>query len=179
MWLLRAAGILFFTFALALSARVRIPLPYTPVPLTLQTLAVILAGGTLGWRWGGAAAVFYLILGGLGSPVFAGGTAGWAVLAGPTAGYLIGFVPAAMVAGLAFGRGWPVRLLCYLLSIGVIFTFGTFYLAVVWRAGWAAAFRMGVAPFIIGDLLKVAVAVVAQRPLVAVGRLFIPGRGAL
>src|SRR5438105_3015773 len=83
--------ILLFANVTAESAFIRIDLPFTPVPITGQTLAVLLAGAALGWRRGAASQIVYILEGLAGLPVFAGGTSGLAVLIGPTGGYLVGF----------------------------------------------------------------------------------------
>ncbi|MFN3337582.1 MAG: biotin transporter BioY, partial [Thermomicrobium sp.] len=85
------------SLATALAARVSIPLPFTPVPITGQTFAVLLVGAVLGSRRGAASMALYVVQGLAGLPVFAGGKAGLAVLLGPTGGYLVGFIAAAFV----------------------------------------------------------------------------------
>jgi len=91
------------TALLTLSAKVNLPLPY--VPMTLQTLVVLMIGATYGWRLGGATVVAYLAEGAIGWPVFAGPVGGLAPLLGPTAGYLFGFVAAAVITGWLSQRG--------------------------------------------------------------------------
>ncbi|UCG41646.1 MAG: biotin transporter BioY, partial [Acidimicrobiia bacterium] len=88
-----------FGFALltGLTALWEIPLPFTPVPITGQTFAILLAGATLGLRAGAASQLLYLAMGIVGVPFFAGGSSGWEVVTGPTVGYLVGFVAAAAV----------------------------------------------------------------------------------
>lgn len=95
---------LFFAFATAASARIAFHLPYTPVPVTLQVLGVILSGLILGSRWGAISQLQYLMIGAMGMPVFAGGMAGPAALAGPTGGYLYGFVAGAYLSGLIYEK---------------------------------------------------------------------------
>src|SRR5512145_737083 len=90
----------------AVLAQVKIPLPFTPVPLTGQTFAVLLVAAALGSKRGAASMALYIALGAFGLPVFAGGAAGLAYLSGATLGYLIGFVMAAYVIGLMAERGW-------------------------------------------------------------------------
>lgn len=92
------------TALMALSAKVSLPLPY--VPMTLQTLVVLMIGAAYGWRLGSATMIAYLAEGALGLPVFAGPVGGIAPLMGPTAGYLFGFVAAALVTGWLAERGW-------------------------------------------------------------------------
>jgi len=136
---------------------------------------VLIAGGTLGWRWGAAAVGGYVACGVAGAPFFAGGAAGWGVVAGPTGGYLLGFVAGAAVAGLVGRRRWWARAGYYFAALAVIFLCGAFHLAVVCGVGWRAAFELGVAPFIVGDVLKLAVAVAAHGPLATVGRRVFKG----
>lgn len=144
----------------ALAAQVAIPLPFSPVPITGQTLAVLLIGALLGSRRGASCVLAYLAEGSLGLPVFAGGAAGLARLFGPTGGYLLGFVVAAYVTGLLAERGWDRRagtaLLAMLLGNGVIYAFGLPWLAVF--VGMGRALPLGLYPFVAGDLVKLALA---------------------
>ena len=141
---------------IALLAQVRIPLPFTPVPITGQTLGVLLVGAALG-PWRGAAAVLtYLTEGLLGLPVFAGGGAGLAHLLGPTGGYLVGFVAAAWVAGALAERRLDRRgrtaWLAFLLAEVALYLPGLAWLALY--VGPQRALALGLYPFILGDLLK-------------------------
>jgi biotin transport system substrate-specific component len=92
------------TALLTLSAKINLPLPY--VPMTLQTLVVLMIGAAYGWRLGSATVIAYLAEGAIGLPVFAGPVGGLAPLVGPTAGYLFGFVAAAFITGWLSERGW-------------------------------------------------------------------------
>ena len=94
------------TALMALSAKVNLPLPY--VPMTLQTLVVLMIGAAYGWRLGSATMIAYLAEGAMGLPVFAGPVGGLAPLVGPTAGYLYGFVAAAFITGLGANKAWLV-----------------------------------------------------------------------
>ena len=143
----------------ALSAQVALPIPFSPVPMTLQGLAVIVVGGLFGAAAGAGALVLYLIAGILGAPVFAMGSAGLARLLGPTGGYLLAFPVAAIVAGKVAGRGKPLLcLLGALLAMAVIHLGGWAYLALVSGAG--SAVTLGVAPFLVQDSLKAVIAAV-------------------
>ncbi len=148
---------------LALSAQVAIP--WQPVPMTLQPLAVLLVGLTLGSRRGAAAVLLYLVEGACGLPVFALGRAGVAVLVGPTAGYLYAFPLAAWIAGRASERAWGRSLALSLGAMGaavaVVHLGGWSWLAAVAGLGAERAFATGVAPFLLGDLVKIAVAATA------------------
>ncbi|MEW6578444.1 MAG: biotin transporter BioY [Chloroflexota bacterium] len=144
----------------ALSAQLAIPLPFSPVPVTGQTLAVLLTGMLLGSRRGSLSLLTYLVEGGLGLPVFAGGTAGLARLTGPTGGYLIGFLAAAFLVGMLAERGWDRRtgttFLAILLGNAVIYAFGLPWLAHF--VGGERVLALGVLPFIPGDLWKLLLA---------------------
>ncbi len=144
---------------IAIAAQVAIPLPFTPVPLTLQPLAVLLVGVVLGSRRGTAAAALYLLEGLSGLPVFAQGHSGPLWLAGPTAGYLYSYPFAAFIAGWFSERGWGnsiMRALCgMLIALAVIYLGGWSWLAIL--AGPRAAFAMGIVPFVIADVVKVAI----------------------
>ena len=159
------AGGLFITLC-ALAARVAVPLPFTPVPVTLQVLAVLLGALALGWRHAAAAQVAYLALGAAGLPVFAAGRAGWPTLVGPTAGYLYGFVFAAAVTGWLAGDGRGVlrRFGACLAGVAIIHLAGALYLGGFLAATlqvadpWRAAWEQGAAPFLLFDVLKAALA---------------------
>jgi len=169
-----------------LSASAYLSVPFYPVPLTMQTLAVLLIGGTLGPVLGASSVAGYLALGVAGAPVFHNGLGGPAVLAGPTGGYLIGFIAAAFVMGLASrGAGRTPRLAgLVLLAVGAlaasatVYAFGVPWLAVFTGGDLRSALAAGAVPFILGDLLKSAVAVAALRmggdALTRVGRRLVP-----
>lgn len=144
---------------IAIAAQIAIPLPFTPVPLTLQPLAVIFIGVALGSTRGAAAAALYLLEGFSGLPVFAQGHGGAAWLLGPTAGYLLSYPAAAWVAGFISERGWGstiTRALSgMLLALGVIYLGGWSWLASLTDA--RSAFTAGVAPFVLADIIKVAI----------------------
>ena len=144
---------------IAIAAQVAIPLPFTPVPLTLQPLAVIFIGAALGSTRGAAAAALYLLEGFSGLPVFAQGHGGPAWLLGATAGYLYSYPFAAWLAGFVSERGWGstiVRAVTgMLLALGVIYLGGWSWLAALTDA--RTAFTAGVAPFVVADIIKVAI----------------------
>jgi biotin transport system substrate-specific component len=142
-------------------AQVRIPLPFTPVPITGQTFAVLLVGASLGsWR-GAASLALYLLLGVLGLPFFAGGSSGLSALIGPTGGYLVGFVIAASLVGLLAARGMDRRIpgafLAFLAGEMIIYLFGVGWLSVY--LGFRQAIAAGLLPFLVGDAIKLAAAV--------------------
>ncbi|MBI3951932.1 MAG: biotin transporter BioY [Acidobacteria bacterium] len=149
-----------FSGIIALSARLAIPLPFTPVPITGQTFAVVLTGALLGPHYGVLAVLFYLIEGGLGLPVFGGGMSGWAHMAGSTAGYLFGFVLAAFVVGSLAQRGWDRKLsrslAMMLIGEAVILVLGATWLTAF--VGTDRVLMAGVVPFLPGALVKAALA---------------------
>ncbi|MFH1370097.1 MAG: biotin transporter BioY [Planctomycetota bacterium] len=142
-----------------LSAQIRIYLPFSPVPITGQTFAVLMIGALLGSRRGGLAMFVYLVEGTLGLPVFASGV-GFTALLGPAGGYLVGFMPAAYLVGWLAERGWDRRVLTTIAAMiigdAVLLTFGFVWLAALTNI--RTAFLTGVCPFILGDFLKVAIA---------------------
>lgn len=144
---------------IAIAAQIAIPLPFTPVPLTLQPLAVIFAGAALGSTRGAAAAALYLLEGFSGLPVFAQGHGGPMWLVGATAGYLYSYPFAAWLAGFVSERGWGssvVRSVSgMLLALMVIYIGGWSWLALLTDA--RTAFVAGVAPFVLADMVKVAI----------------------
>lgn len=154
-----AITLAFFAALTALTARITIYLPFTPVPITLQTLAVVLSGLVLGARGGALAQLAYLSLLALGLPFDANGL-GPAAFAGPTAGYLVGFVPAAFVTGwLAERLTWRSwgNFAVAVIGMLVIYGVGASWLA-VWLGSWQKAWLGGVAPFILVDLVKAGIA---------------------
>lgn len=146
----------------AAAAQVVIPLPFTPVPITGQTFAALLVGGAFGVTRGSASLLVYLMIGALGAPVFAGGAHGSSALLSATGGYLVGMVLAAALVGAAADRGWDRRLLsslgAMLLGSIVIYAVGASWLAVSLGIDVAKAIDLGVAPFLLGDLIKLALA---------------------
>lgn len=149
-----------FTIATALSAQVRIPLPFTPVPLTLQTFFVLLAGVVLGPGWGALSQGLYLAIGAAGLPVFQGGGAGLTCLSGITAGYLLSFPVAAYLAGMVIGSSLKrLRVYSALLVSGLfILAAGTAWLAFLRGTSLWQEAQFGFWPFIAGDLIKTAAA---------------------
>ncbi len=157
------------TLLVALAAQIAVPLPGTPVPMTLQPLAVLLVGGLLGPGLGAASLAWYLLLGAAGLPVFALGTAGPAWLVGPTGGYLVAFPAAAAVVGWVTARraGWAGLVAGALLGMATIYAGGVAQLTLL-TGSPRAALAAGAIPFAVGDLVKSLVAVLAlgrARPL--------------
>ncbi len=166
-------GIVAFVIMTSLSAYVSVPLPGTAVPMTLQSLFVILAGAVLG-PWAGAAAmVSYLGVGLAGAPVFSVGHAGIAWLLGPTGGYLIAFPAAACAVGLLAGgrdAGGPRVLAALLVGTMVIFVGGVAQLLVITNQTFATVFALGVAPFMVGGVIKALIALMVTRQIRATGQ---------
>ncbi len=162
---LRVAAVLFVTVLTIVAAQVSIPLPFTPVPFTLQPMVVLLGGAALGSRLGMTSQVLYLALGIAGLPVFAASPIlpqGFARLLGPTGGYLMSYPIAAFVAGYLAERGFDRRyatsVLAMFAGLAIIFTFGVLWLAFGAHAGLATAVRTGLVPFIPADIIKVLLA---------------------
>ena len=154
----KAALVVFGSLLLAVSAQFKIPL--YPVPVTGQTLVVLLIGMTYGPRLGGITIAAYLFEGALGLPVFAGGAAGVAVLMGPTAGYLFGFLLAAIAMGYLAERGMG-RTVVSTIAAMVIGNCVIYLCGALWLAnfiGFGQAIAAGVLPFLYGDALKLVVA---------------------
>lgn len=139
---------------IACSAHIQIPM--VPVPMSLQTYAVVLIGGLAGRRLAGAVLLLYLVSGALGAPVFADGASGADHLVGMTAGYLFGFLFAAMLVGALAERGWtssPFRsILAMVIGHGVILGLGAIVLGL--KADWVTAYEGGFRPFLLGGLAK-------------------------
>ena len=144
------------TALLALSAKINLPLPY--VPMTLQTLVVLMIGAAYGWRLGSATVIAYLAEGAIGLPVFAGPVGGLAPLLGPTAGYLAGFVAAAFITGWLSERGWDrsVPRLFVAMGLGhiVILAAGFAWLAFGMKLGVEKAWLVGIVPFVAASVIK-------------------------
>lgn len=172
-WVQAIVLILVGTAILAISAKIKVP--FRPVPVTLQTLAIMALAAAYGSRLAVATVVAYLLEGAVGFPVFTNTppeVAGSAYLIGPTGGFLIGFIALAWIVGTAADRGWdrsvPKLLAAMVVADAVVFALGFIWLA--WFAtmanggtgiGAAAAFKFGVAPFLLADFLKIALAALA------------------
>ncbi len=159
-WLRDLLLIILGALLVAALAQVIIPLPFTPVPLTGQTFAVLLVAAALGSKRGAASLSLYTLMGALGLPFFAGGASGLAYMSGPTLGYLIGFLAAAYVVGLLAERGLErsvrTSLVPFLAGTLVIYAFGAGWLAVSF--GVEKALALGVLPFLVGDAIKLVLA---------------------
>jgi len=171
--LLLSAALFAFTFGNIIGAHARIYiLSITPIPFTLQTFFVLLAGLLLGRKQAMIPQICYVFLGAVGFPVFAGAGAGLAYLAGPTGGYLFGFIAGAYVTGLMSEIRFKNRLFrCFLASlagIATIYLFGITHLGVyaaVTGKPLSWAIFVGTVPFIMGDLIKASVASAIAAPI--------------
>jgi biotin transport system substrate-specific component len=160
------ALILAGTLLIALAAQLRFYLPNNPlIPVTGQTFAVLLVGGALGFRRGIASTVLYLLLGLIGLPVYSGGSHGIEVILGGRGGYVVGFILAAAIVGRLAELGWDRNLLgsvgAMLLGSAAIYAVGVPWLAIAAKLPLDAAVATGMTPFLVGDVLKLALAAVA------------------
>lgn len=162
---IRVGAVVFIAAATAAAAQISVPLGFTPVPLTMQDMVVLLGGAALGSRLGMAAQVLYLAAGIAGLPVFAASAVlpqGPLRLLGPTGGYLLSYPFAAFLAGYLAERGFDRRYWTSVAAMGaglaVIFAFGVTWLALFATPaalGFEAALRAGFYPFLLGDVLKI------------------------
>ena len=154
--------VIFGSFLIAFSSKLQVP--FYPVPMTLQTMVVLMLGMALGWRLAGATVLLYLAEGALGLPVFAGTPEkgiGFSYMLGSTGGYLFGFLVAATVCGWLAERGWGHNFIataaCMFIGNFLIYMFGVTWLGAVF--GWdKPLLSWGVLPFLWGDLLKIILA---------------------
>jgi biotin transport system substrate-specific component len=167
----RLLGACAFTILLCFSAFIKIPLFFTPVPVTMQNLVVFLAGALLGPWLGFSAVLSYLALGAFGVPLFANSGAGLVYLCGPTGGYMLGFLAAAFLIGFLLERFKTKNFFflfgAMLCGMSVIYLFGGLWLSVGY--GWSAnrIFSLGILPFLLPDLAKtfLAIGVIRNLPL--------------
>lgn len=163
-----------FGFALltAVGAQIQIPLSFTPVPITLQTLFVFSSGLFLGPAFGLVAQAMYVAMGAAGLPVYNDGTGGVERLFGATGGYLLGFMIYSYFSGkLFYGRlqrtnGFILQAFqLYLLSVVAVFVPGVTVLKVILGVTWTEALLMGYVPFVLGDIVKISAGLVTARKL--------------
>jgi biotin transport system substrate-specific component len=149
----------------ALAAQVSIHLGFTPVPITLQTFAVLLVGTTYGAVRGTASLLLYMLVGIAGAPVYAEQRSGWEVFSGATGGYIVGFVVAAALTGYLAQRGWDRRFATavsvMLTGNVVIYVFGLVWLHHYLEVNWPTALELGLYPFVPGDIFKLYLAALA------------------
>ena len=158
-----------FTAFIIIGAYISIPIPIGPVPIVPTDFFVMLAGLFLGWKHGLVSVALYLFLGALGMPVFAGGRAGLAVFFGPTGGFLFGYLMVVASIGFITSKLKPsmsTYLLALLVGNILLYLIGVPWLKVVANLSWRAAYGAGLAPFIVGIVIKiVAAAALAQALL--------------
>ena len=150
-----------FAALTAVLGLVSIPLPFSPVPISGQSLAIMLAGSILTVRQAGFSILTFLLVGAVGVPVYAGGTGGLGIVAGPRGGYLLGFLIGAMVISYLKGSGnsvWRLAIANAVGGIGVVYFLGVLWLSFVTGMGLQKAFIAGALPFMPGDLFKVFIA---------------------
>ena len=155
-----AVGVAAFALAVSFGGQVAVAVPLTPVPITLQTFFVILAGVMLGPRLGALSMGVYVAVGAMGAPVFSNGAGGLPWLLGPTGGYLLAAPPAAFVAGYVAGRSGQVFRTLAGLTLGVLTMYvgGISWLLVLTGEPLAGVMALGVLPFVSGDVAKTLVA---------------------
>jgi biotin transport system substrate-specific component len=146
-------------------AYISLPIPVSPVPLALTNLFVVLGGLLLGPAWGALSSIAYVALGALGLPVFSNGRGGIAYLAGPTGGYLAGYIAGAALSGLLAAKGGRKGIvLGSAVGFFSILALGSCDLAMIQGLGWSRAIAVGILPFLPGDTLKtILAALVAKR----------------
>jgi biotin transport system substrate-specific component len=160
--LCRTLAVLAFVMFTALGAFVRIPLPFSPVPITLQTLFVLLGGALLGSSLGVLAQLSYIFLGISGLPIFTGAGSGLLYLLGPTGGYLFGFIIAALFLGRFIGftkNNFLATLGIFCIADFLLLFCGVIWLKFIFAYSFTKLLIIGFIPFILGDLLKILVAV--------------------
>ena len=149
-------------------------IPIGQVPVTLQTFAVCLAAAMLGWKRGTLSVIVYVLLGAIGLPVFAGMKGGIGVLAGPTGGYIVGFIPAALIIGLIadrFDRKVLPLIIAMVIGVLICYAIGTVWFMMVTGMRLGESLALCVVPFLLPDALKIALAVFLADRLGKVVRL--------
>ena len=152
--------VLSFALMTALGAYIRVPLPFTPVPITLQTFFVVLSGAFLGKKLGVASQISYIVFGALGIPVFQGYASGILHLAGPTGGYIVGFIVSAFIVGILTekNRSFSRIFVSMLIGLLTIYFFGILWLVIGFRLSILNALFLGMLPFIPGAIAKLVAA---------------------
>ncbi|MDD4330900.1 MAG: biotin transporter BioY [Methanosarcinaceae archaeon] len=157
-----------FAALIAAGAYIKIPLPFSPVPITIQVFFVFLAGALLKSKWGSLSVLVYILLGIAGLPVFSGGASGIGLLFGPTGGYILGFGLAAFIIGFLSEKsgksGFFSNFLFMSVGLCLIYACGLAQLAFVAKFRLLQSLSLGLLPFLPGDLLKLtAAAYIASR----------------
>ena len=162
----------------AVCSWISVPLPFTPVPINLGTLAVFLAAGILGWKYGSVSVIVFVLLGAAGLPVFHGFTGGMGIITGPTGGYIVGYILAAFLTGIMIDTYFKARkssenkaatyaVLALAMALGLFacYALGTAWFMHISGTDLKAALLMCVVPFLIGDAIKIAAATVLVKKL--------------
>jgi biotin transport system substrate-specific component len=163
-----AIGVTFFIIATALGAYIRIPVPGTPVPITLQTFFVVLSGAVLGSRLGLFSQAGYIFLGAIGLPVFQGYGFGVAHILGPTGGYMIGFMAASFLTGRILEKeSHNLFKIAASFAIGnvVLYALGILWLMLIYRISFVNAILIGVLPFFTVELAKIFLAAIVYSKI--------------
>lgn len=157
-----------FAALTAVCSMIFIPLPFTPVPINLATLSFFLAGGLLGSKGGAISQGVYVILGAIGLPVFTGFTGGFGIIAGPTGGYIIGYVAGAWLIGFLtekVGQSFFKNIVSMIAGLAVCYILGTLWFMHLTSAGLVESLLLCVVPFLIGDAVKIAAGAILVRKL--------------
>lgn len=150
-----------FAALTAVFSQIAVPLPFTPVPVNLATLSVLLAGGILGAKGGAVSQTVYVLIGAVGVPVFSNFTGGFAKLAGPTGGYIAGYIAAAWLVGFLMSKrkgNLPHLILSMAAGILLCYTLGTAWFMILTKNSLMSSLTLCVIPFLIGDALKITAA---------------------
>lgn len=152
---------------LCVAGPLSIPIPISPVPITLTNFIIAMAAIILGGKLACMSTIIYLLLGSIGLPVFSGFGGGIGKLAGPTGGYLIGFIFMALIEGLVAEKNQNkiILFLAFLIATAVIYLFGTAWLALQMHLTFGQALWAGVIPYIPGDLVKIILAIMIAPPI--------------
>lgn len=162
-----------FAALTAICSWISIPLGFTPVPMNLATMAVFMAGGLLGAKYGAISLAVYGLVGAVGVPVFAGFRGGFSVIAGPTGGFIAGYIAAAFVVGLlvsaAYERGNALRTLIIVLAmvagLAVCYSFGTAWFMISTHSKFVPALMACVIPFLPGEAIKIIAGTILVKKL--------------
>ena len=158
-------------FAALIAAGAYIAIPIGPVPIVLQNMFVLMAAIILGPLWGLASILLYLFMGACGFPVFAGGTGGLGRLFGPTGGYLLGYIPAVIAAGLIAeksGKKTAANVLAMIIGSLFVYSAGVPWLKFATKMSWSKSLALGMYPFLIGDAVKIAAGVFAVKKIIPI-----------
>ena len=147
-------------FAAVICVMSQIALPVQPIPVNMGMFAVLLSGGFLGKKYGVLSVAVYMLLGAAGVPVFSGFRGGFAVLAGPTGGYIAGYIIIAFVTGVVCERTKKSKVIVVFMSLGLIICYllGTLWYCYVLKSDFSTAFIVCVPPFVAGDIIKITLA---------------------